>query len=31
MNAIVKKTIPVPGAGTFHLKGDDAYQSLITA
>jgi len=25
------KTIPVLGAGTFRLKGDDAYQSVLTA
>jgi 2,5-diketo-D-gluconate reductase B len=31
MNTIVANTIPVLGAGTFRLKGDDAYQSVITA
>jgi 2,5-diketo-D-gluconate reductase B len=31
MNTSNKNTIPVLGAGTFRLKGDDAYQSVITA
>mgnify|MGYP006207154531 CR=1 FL=1 len=31
MNPILANTIPVLGAGTFRLKGDDAYQSVITA
>ena len=31
MNTILANTIPVLGAGTFRLKGDDAYQSVITA
>jgi 2,5-diketo-D-gluconate reductase B len=31
MNTTNENTIPVLGAGTFRLKGDDAYQSVITA
>jgi 2,5-diketo-D-gluconate reductase B len=31
MNTILANTIPVLGAGTFRLKGDDAYQSVLTA
>ena len=31
MNTILANTIPVLGAGTFRLKGDEAYQSVITA
>ena len=31
MSTILSKTIPFLGAGTFRLKGDDAYQSVITA
>jgi 2,5-diketo-D-gluconate reductase B len=31
MNSMNANTIPVLGAGTFRLKGDDAYQSVLTA